>query len=295
MEAIKTCGLTKYYGTKRGIVDLDITVDRGSFFGFIGPNGAGKSTMIRILLGLICADKGKAEVLGYDIRKQAEQLRAHIGYLPAETFFYKGMRAQDVFELSSRLYKKDCRKEWRRLCERLDLDPRCKVEELSLGNRKKVGIICALQHEPQLLILDEPTSGLDPVIQKEFFAVLKERNHGGTTIFFSSHVLSEIQNYCDKTAMIKEGKLVACGDVKELMQTGTKRITLRGDADLKRLGNIRDIRFAEKETSFLYNGDIKVLLQCLAAGNITDLSVSNLTLEEIFMHVYAKGETKWSS
>ena len=196
MKAIETSGLTKSYGRARGIVDVDLSVEEGDFFGFIGPNGAGKSTTIRTLLGLIAPSGGSARVLGCDIVTGRREILAQVGYLPSETAFYRGMRVRDVLRLSAKLRHMDCSAEAGRLCERLELDPSRRVEELSLGNRKKVGIVCALQHSPRLYILDEPTSGLDPLMQREFFALLEERCRGGATVFLSSHVLSEVQRHC---------------------------------------------------------------------------------------------------
>ena len=209
MDAIKTTGLTKYYGKARGIIDLNLCVPEGEFFGFIGPNGAGKSTTIRTLLGLISPSSGSAEILGMDMVKERQKILDCVGYLPSEAVFYPGMRVRDVLKLSAGLRKKDCREEAARLCERLELDTARKVEELSFGNRKKVAIVCALQHRPRLLVLDEPTSGLDPLMQREFFSILRERNREGTTVFLSSHVLSEIQRNCRRAAIIREGRLIA--------------------------------------------------------------------------------------
>ena len=166
MKAIKTAQLTKYYGKARGITALDLEVEQGEFFGFIGPNGAGKSTTIRTLLGLIRPSAGQAQVLGLDICRDREAILSRVGYLAAEAVFYPGMRVQEILQLSARLHRKNCSAEAERLCQRLQLDPRRKVEELSFGNRKKVAIVCALQHTPELLILDEPTSGLDPLMQR---------------------------------------------------------------------------------------------------------------------------------
>ena len=165
MTAIKTENLTKYYGKNRGIIDLSLTVKKGDFFGFIGPNGAGKSTTIRTLLGLINATNGTAEVLGFNVKENKTEILKNIGYLPADASFYKGMRVKEILKLSSDLRGIDCSEEAKVLCKRLDLDINKKINELSLGNRKKVGIVCALQHKPELYILDEPTSGLDPLIQ----------------------------------------------------------------------------------------------------------------------------------
>ena len=194
MEAVRTSNLTKYYGRARGIINLNLSVREGEFFGFIGPNGAGKSTTIRTLLGLIKQNSGMAEIFGMDTVKNRQKILENIGYLPSEAVFYSGMRVREILKLSADLRKRDCRKETVRLCERLQLDTSRKAEELSLGNRKKVAIVCALMHKPGLLILDEPTSGLDPLMQREFFDILQERNEEGATIFLSSHVLSEVQH-----------------------------------------------------------------------------------------------------
>ena len=204
MKAIETIHLTKYYGKARGIADISLSVEEGDFFGFIGPNGAGKSTTIRTLLGLITATDGSARIFGQDIQTQQTALLGEIGYLPSETMFYHGMRVKDVLRLSADLHKKDCGKEAEKLCRRLDLDTSRKIDELSLGNRKKVGIVCAMQHRPRLYILDEPTSGLDPLMQREFYALLQERSREGATVFLSSHVLSEVQRYCRHAAVIRE-------------------------------------------------------------------------------------------
>ena len=175
MYAIQTTNLTKYYGKSRGIVDLNLAVKKGEFFGFIGPNGAGKSTCIRTLLGLIKSSSGSATVLGLDIQQNKTEILKRVGYMPSETMFYAGMRVKDVLKLSADLRKVNCSEEAGILCERLQLDVNKKVEELSYGNKKKVSIVCALQHKPELLILDEPTSGLDPLMQREFFQILQER------------------------------------------------------------------------------------------------------------------------
>lgn len=288
MKAIEIQKLTKYYGKSRGIIDLDLTVDLGDFFGFIGPNGAGKSTTIRTLLGLIQPTEGHAFLMEKDIEKEKTEILKDVGYLPSEAVFYSGMRVKEVLKYSADLRKKDCHEEAQKLCERLQLDPMKKVEELSFGNRKKVAIVCALQHDPSLLILDEPTSGLDPLIQKEFFSILKERNEKGATIFLSSHILSEIQKNCTKAAIIREGKLVACDTVENLSKTKAKRIHLSGDCDLSSLEKVMDIKESDQGISFLYGGDLNLLIQVLSKQNVSDLSIHEPDLEEIFMHYYTK-------
>lgn len=289
MNAIKTSNLTKHYGNNRGIIDLNLTVKKGEFFGFIGPNGAGKSTTIRTLLGLITASSGSAEILGMNIKTDTQKILSKIGYLPSESVFYNGMRVRDVIKLSADLRKKNCSEEAGKLCRRLQLDTSRKVEELSFGNRKKIAIVCALQHDPKLLILDEPTSGLDPLMQKEFFDILRERNQSGTTIFLSSHILSEIQHNCSRAAIIREGRLIACDTVDALAKTSAKRVTVHGELDLSKLSGVRDIQTMDGGISFLFGKDINNLIQFLAQNQITDLSIAEPDLEEIFMHYYTDG------
>ena len=321
MDIITTDHLTKYYGKSRGIIDLSLTVRKGEFFGFIGPNGAGKSTTIRILLGLIHASSGKASIFGTNTSSDRRQILENIGYIPSEAMFYHNTTVAELLRLSANLRRKDCSAESLRLCERLQLDPNQKTDSLSLGNRKKVSIVCALQHCPDLYIFDEPTSGLDPLIQKEFFDLLRERNAQGATIFLSSHILSEVQKYCCRAAVIREGQIAACGDIAQLSQTNAKRITLTGadEQQIRRLleeirrtdtntqppastltnpnsepdaepygkrTDIRDFRTADNTVTFLFQGNIKELMDRLANISYTDITVTEPDLNEIFMHFY---------
>ena len=288
-KAIFAENLTKYYGKARGIDGLDLEVAPGDFFGFIGPNGAGKSTTIRTLLGLISPTAGKAQVLGMDIVKHKKAILERVGYLPSDTAFYNGMKVRDMLKLSADLRRKDCSAASAELCERLQLDRDRKVEDLSFGNRKKVGIVCALQHDPELLILDEPTGGLDPLMQHEFFSILQERNEKGTTVFLSSHVLSEIQRYCSRAAVIREGKIIACDSVDRLAKTGARRVTLRGNLQPDFLPGIRDWTEADGIVSFLYNGETNKLVRALAGMDIHELTITEPDLEEIVLHFYEKG------
>ena len=290
MNAIQTEGLTKFYGSSRGILDLDLTVQEGEFYGFIGPNGAGKSTTIRTLLGLIRKTRGSARVLGKDIAKEKEQILAETGYLPSEAVFYPDMRGRDLIRLSADLHRKDCKKTSEELCERLQLDPSRRIGELSFGNRKKLAVVCALQHNPRLCILDEPTGGLDPLMQREFFEILKEQNRQGMTVFLSSHILSEIQRFCSRAAIIREGRIIASGSVEELARTNAKRISIRGYFDPSGLPDVRDLQRSDDTVSFLYGGDINLLLARLGKDPILDLTISEPDLEEIFLHYYTKGE-----
>lgn len=289
MNAIQLSNLTKYYGKSRGILNLNLDVKEGEFFGFIGPNGAGKSTTIRTLLGLITPSSGQAKIFDETIRRRNPQIRSHIGYLPSEAVFYRGMKVKDLLKLSADLHYKDCSAEREILCRRLQLDVNRKVDELSFGNRKKVAIVSALQHQPKLLILDEPTSGLDPLMQREFFQIIRERNEQGATVFLSSHVLSEIQRNCTKAAIIREGRIIACDRVEALSKTNAKRISVQGQVSLDSLEEIRDLKENDGIFSFLYGGDIHRLLETLSAGTITDLSISNPDLDEIFLHYYENG------
>lgn len=290
MDAIRIDRLTKSYGKKRGVVELSLHVDEGDFFGFIGPNGAGKSTTIRTLMGLIKPTSGSASVLGFDVASDANRLLTEVGYLPSEVTLYSGMKVRDVLKMSADMRRVDCADEARRLCDRLQLDTTRKVDELSFGNRKKVAIVCALQHHPRLLMLDEPTSGLDPLIQREFFEILKERNEAGATVFLSSHVLSEVQRNCRSAAIIREGRIVAVGGVEELVRANARRVFVRGAADVSHLAGVRDMQVTEEGMAFLYDGEMGMLLAALAAGSVEDLMVSEPNLEEVFLHYYQDGE-----
>ena len=289
MNAIQLSNLTKYYGKSRGILNLNLDVKEGEFFGFIGPNGAGKSTTIRTLLGLITPSSGQAKIFDETIRRRNPQIRSYIGYLPSEAVFYRGIKVKDLLKLSADLHHKNCSAEREILCRRLQLDVNRKVDELSFGNRKKVAIVSALQHQPKLLILDEPTSGLDPLMQREFFHIIRERNEQGATVFLSSHVLSEIQRNCTRAAIIREGRIIACDRVEVLSKTNAKRISVQGQVSLDSLEEIRDLKENDGIFSFLYGGDIHRLLETLSAGTITDLSISNPDLDEIFLHYYENG------
>lgn len=292
MEAIRLEKVTKYYGRSRGVIEIDLSVKEGEFFGFIGPNGAGKSTTIRSLVGLIGIDSGRGEIFGKEIGKGKPEILENIGYLPSETLFYPGMKVKDVIKLSAALHRKDCRAEANLLCERLMLDTAKKVEELSFGNRKKLGIVCALQHNPRLCILDEPTSGLDPLMQKEFFSILREKNEKGTTIFLSSHILSEIKNNCSRSAIIREGRIIACDSIENLSQTNTKHVTVKGSVDLSKLQGVYDLQYSGDMMNFLFDGDIGELIALLSKTEISDLTISEPELETIFMNYYFDGGEK---
>lgn len=293
MNAIETKNLTKYYGKSRGITDVSITVGQGDFVGFVGPNGSGKSTTIRTLLGLISPSSGSASVLGMDVLASRTEILGRVGYLPAETAFYNGARVRDVLEYSARLRKIDCTAAAKNLCERLQLDMNRKIGELSLGNRKKVGIVCAMQHSPELYILDEPTSGLDPLMQQEFFALLQEKNQQGATVFLSSHILSEVSRYCSRAVVIREGRVIAADTVDALGSSDVKRVTLKGADGMPRFDGISALTCDEQSLSFLYRGDSKSLIAGLSQLSFGDITITDPPLDEVFMHYYAEeGESK---
>lgn len=274
-HAIEIRNLTKNYGKHRGVEEVSLSVAEGDIFGFLGPNGAGKSTTIRSMLGMLRFEKGEIKLLGMDSRKQQKEILRQTGYMPSEAAFYPGMRARDVIRFAAEARGMDCREEADRLCELLEVDGAKKIEELSLGNRKKISIVCAMQHSPRLLILDEPTSGLDPLMQEVFFKLLLEYNSRGTTIFLSSHVLSEVQRYCKNAAIIRQGRIIKADTVENLSKSNLRRVKLLEDG---------------KEQEFTYTGSMSELIGQLAGRNIEDLLIQEPTLDEIFMHYYEKEE-----
>lgn len=289
---IETTHLTKKFGEHRGIDDVNIKVSKGDFYGFIGPNGAGKSTTIRLLLGLISQTSGSARLFDQAVGPNQTDLLARIGYMPSEALFYKGMTVRELIRFSANLRGKNCEVEAMRLCDLFQVDTHKKIEELSLGNRKKVSIICALQHEPELYLLDEPTSGLDPFMQKVFWQELTERNRQGATVFVSSHVLSEVQRYCQHAAIIQDGRIIVQDTVQQLIKTTAKRVTIHGLNHLN-LAAMKDVLTTEDSISFLYNGDIPLLLETLYQNRsaILDVSIAEPDMDEVFMHYYENSLT----
>lgn len=284
---IETKNLTKYYGKVKGIENINLAIEEGEFFGFIGPNGAGKSTFIRTILGLLSPTSGEGYVFGQPLSK-AESYLADVGYLASEAIYYNDMKVEELIRYSAKLRRMDCEEEARRICDRLNLDTKKRIRELSLGNRKKVGIVCAMQHKPSLYIMDEPTSGLDPLIQKEFFGLLHERQKEGATIFFSSHVLSEVQNHCTSAAIVRDGHLIVADKMENLSKTNAKRVTLQGVTEIP--GNIKGtvMSSTEDSVSFLYKGDLREMLYEVITSPMKDMTISEPELEDIFLHYYEK-------
>ena len=290
MNPIELKALTKQYGNSRGIIEIDLQVREGEVFGFIGPNGAGKSTTIRTILNLIHPTRGEAKVFGHNCFTDTEKIKQLIGYLPSEVHYYDDMKVSELLKYSAGFYKKDCSKKIRELSEALELNTDKKLEELSFGNKKKVGIVQALLHEPKLLILDEPTSGLDPLMQNRFFEILHEENKKGVTIFFSSHILSEVQKMCDRVAIIKEGRILKIETIENLRANTYKKIkidfTKPEIAAFDGFPGVTNRTAADNSVEFLYSGQIDKVVKKLYEYELTNLWIEEPQLEEIFMHYY---------
>lgn len=290
MNIIEIKNLTKNYGKARGIIDVSFEVQEGEIFGFIGPNGAGKSTTIRTLLALIKPTSGSATIFGKDCINSASELAMSIGYLPSEVFYYDGMKVIDLLKYSASFYNKDCTARITELAAILELDLHKKIDDLSYGNKKKVGIIQGLLHEPKLIILDEPTSGLDPLMQQKFFDLLKLENQKGATILFSSHILNEVQKMCHRVAIIKEGKIVQVDTIAALTENTYKKISVESNENLSKeqlsISGITSLDIKGDSASFIYKGSIPPLLKCLAELPLKNLTIDEPDLEEIFMHYY---------
>ncbi len=289
MSIIEVNNLTKYYGKARGIVDVSFKVDQGEIFGFIGPNGAGKSTTIRLFLSLIYPTSGDAKIFGKDVIKFGPEIRQDIGYLPSEVFYYEGMKVLDLLKYSASFYNRDCTDRLFELAEIMELDLKRRIDDLSYGNKKKVGIVQGLLHSPKLIMMDEPTSGLDPLMQQNFFDLIREENQRGATVFFSSHILGEVQRLCSRVAIIKEGSIINIQDIKTLQKDNYKKIRLVAEKlDPKPFDftGISNLTLEDGELSFFYKGDINQITKVLSKMQLADVVIEEPTLEEIFIHYY---------
>jgi len=290
MGIIETSNLTKYYGSVTGIKDLSLSVQEGEILGFIGPNGAGKSTTIRLLLSLIYPSSGSATIFGKDVIQYGPEIKREIGYMPSEVFYYENMRVKELLDYSASFYKKDCSKRIQEISALLKLDLHKKIDDLSYGNKKKVGIVQGLLHDPQLIILDEPTGGLDPLMQKNFFELLREENRAGKTVFFSSHILSEVQKICDRVAIIREGELINIESMENLIQNNYKRVHMVTRAKVAgeqfKMSGVSDLKVENNSVSFLYKGDVNTIAHLIAQIDLVDFIVDEPDLEEIFLHYY---------
>jgi ABC-2 type transport system ATP-binding protein len=286
---IETRGLTKYYGRKRGIDGLDLSVGAGEFFGFIGPNGAGKSTTIRTLLGLLRPTRGSATVFGLDVTSRGTEIRRRLGYIPAEVGFYGGMTGEAMLRFAARMHRVE--PAWgRELAARMDLDLQRKADELSTGNRKKLAIVLALQHRPELVVLDEPSAGLDPLMQGVLFDVLREEHRRGATIFFSSHVLDEVQRMCRRVAIVRNGRIVEVAEIETLRQRHLKRVraVFPGDPPAQALAieGVTNLAVEDDSARFDFTGPPRALLALLAKRRVVDVTIEDPTLDDVFLHYY---------
>ena len=292
MNVIEIKKLTKYYGKARGIIDVSFNVEEGEIFGFIGPNGAGKSTTIRTLLSLIYPTSGSATIFGKDCIKSAPEIAKEVGYLPSEVFYYDKMRVIDLLKYSASFYKKNCSKRIKELAEIMDLDLKRKIDDLSYGNKKKVGIVQGLLHEPKLIILDEPTSGLDPLMQQKFFDLLLEENKKGATVLLSSHILNEVQRLCNRVAIIKEGRIIKLETMSNLTENNYKKfkIELKSDADSThfKIAGVNNLEVKGNTASFLFKGNINLIMKKISDVEISNVWIEEPSLEEIFLHYYEK-------
>ena len=292
MNIVEINQLTKYYGNARGIVDVSFNIAEGEIFGFIGPNGAGKSTTIRTILGLIYPTSGSAKIFGKDIIREGAEIRKEVGYLPSEVFYYDNMRVIDILKYSASFYNKDCDSRITELAAIMDLDLTRKVNDLSYGNKKKVGIVQGLIHSPKLIILDEPTSGLDPLMQQKFFDLILAENEKGATVLFSSHILGEVQKLCNRVAIIRDGQIVKLEDIKTLRENNYKKfyVDLATQVEVNDflVAGVNNLEYADGTLSFMFKGDINAILKEISKHQIHNLLVEEPSLEEIFMHYYVK-------
>lgn len=292
VPAIEITELSKFYGKVRGIENLSLEIGEGEIFGFIGPNGAGKSTTIRLLLNLIFPTRGSARIFGMDFIRDTKKIKSLTGYVPSDANAYPDMTVLEFLTYCSRFYGMlNGEARIGELSGLFDLDLKRKISGLSMGNRKKVSIVQSLLHNPKLLIVDEPTTGLDPLMQENFFELLRSENRRGMTVLFSSHVLSEVQMLCKRVAIIKEGRIVRIEDIETLRKRQLKKIqaSFEGpvtpkDLDMEGISEVK--AGAGSSLSFIWSGDINTLTAFLASRKMLNLTIEEPSLEEIFMHYY---------
>lgn len=294
MDIIQANNLIKYYGKARGVDGVNFTVKEGEIFGFIGPNGAGKSTTIRLLLNLLFPTSGSASIFGLDCVKESTKIRSRTGYIPSDAMPYDNMSVMEFLSYSGRFYgTAGLETKIKELAEIFDLDLERDISELSTGNRKKAAIIQGLAHSPALLILDEPTAGLDPLVQADFFSLLRRENARGTTIFFSSHVLSEVQELCKRVAIIRAGRIIAVEEIDALREKQLKKVSIRfpGAPPASGLGisGCENVQISGPLLTFLYSGEINALTAAMAMHKLDRLIIEEPSLEEVFIHYYEHG------
>lgn len=288
---LKLDKLTKSYGKSRGIENVSLDIPKGEVFGFLGPNGAGKSTTINIILDLLRPTSGSVTLFGADANKHAASVHEHIGYLSGDMETDLSLTGKQYLEYTANLRGGVDKKKINELVKRLRCETDKKIKDLSRGNRQKIGLVAALMHDPDILILDEPTSGLDPLIQSEFNAIIREHKERGKTTFMSSHVLSEVQEVCDRVGFIRNGKLVSVSPLKALIANAPRRVHVvfkndAPDSRLKTLSGVSDLSENAHSREFTYKGDYNKLIQALVTKPIVDLQILEPSLEELFMEFY---------
>ncbi len=289
---INITDLSKFYGKARGIEKVNIEIGKGEVFGFIGPNGAGKSTTIRILMNLIFPTGGSARIMGLDVVRQTKEIKRKVGYIPSDANAYSYMVVEDFLYYLARFHEiPDAASRITELSKLFELDLKRKISDLSSGNKKKVSIIQSLVHRPALLIMDEPTTGLDPLMQSVFFDLMRQENQKGTTIFFSSHILGEVQIFCRRVAIIKEGKIIQVEDIDNLRKKQLKKVFIEFGEPVNEItmsipGVVNLATGPDNAMSFMFSGDINELTGFLSGRKINNLMIEEPSLDEIFMHYY---------
>ncbi len=288
MNVIESFDLSKNYGKNIGIKNINLEIKKGEVFGFIGPNGAGKSTFIRTLLGFLHPSSGSAKIFGQEINNNSHDIRSKIGYLPSEINYYDGMTSRELLEYHARFYKNTDINSIESFAEIFELELDRKIEELSFGNKKKCAIIQSVLHQPELLILDEPTSGLDPLMQNRFFELLEDENKRGTSIFFSSHILTEIQRMCKRAAIIRNGEINAVEEIQSLLKKQMKKVRLifKNKIDIDFIEGVQNANWINNKLTFEYLGPISMLIKWMSKLDLIDAVLEEPDLETIFMNYY---------
>ena len=292
---VESQGLSKDYGSGRGLFDLDLTMTRESVFGYLGPNGAGKTTTIKLLMAMIRPTRGTARIFGLDCQKDAVAIKRKVGYLPAELPQFGGLRGSEVVAYLAGLRGGVDKGRVRSLAERLEVDLGRRFREYSSGNKKKLGIVLAFMHAPELLILDEPTGGLDPLIQQEFYRLLGETRANGATIFLSSHVLSEVEHVCDRVGILRLGRLIRVAELEELRDIHFHKVEMVFESlpPLERLAKVHGLEQLVRQgnrVSFTLHGDFEGLLKAVAGSKVVNLSSHEPSLEEVFLAYYREDQ-----
>ncbi len=285
---LEITNLTKYYGKVLGVQDLNLNLTKGEVFGFIGPNGAGKSTTIRSILGIINKTEGKVLFNGNELVKDDIEMKKLIGYLPSEINLYDDFTVKEMLDFHEKMFNKNLKERRQELVHRLKLDESKRIEDLSLGNLKKLGIVLAFMHEPELIILDEPTSGLDPIIQQEFYQILEEEKQKGTTILYSSHILSEVSKICDRVGIIKNGHLLKVEPVIEIIEKSLSFVTITSKEVKAIIDELHIDVITKTDDTVTFKNTINAneLLKTLTKYNIEKIYIEPATLEDIFLHYY---------